>query len=57
LRSTYPVDLEKLNNDILNYINEKEYKISLNLVIDRDECFSGIKFDPEYIRIICRSKL
>lgn len=57
IRSEQPVDLINLNHSILDYINEKCYNICYNLVIPRKECFSGIKFDQEYIRIICRKMI
>lgn len=57
IRSNMPINLDSLNEQILDYINEKEYKIYYNLVISRARCFSGIKFDPEYIRIVCRNAI
>jgi acyl-coenzyme A synthetase/AMP-(fatty) acid ligase len=57
IRSEQPIDLNQLNDSILNYINEKCYTICYNLVIPRNQCFSGIKFDQEYIRIVCRNAI
>jgi acyl-coenzyme A synthetase/AMP-(fatty) acid ligase len=57
IRSEQPVDLINLNNSILDYINEKCYTVYYNLVMPRNKCFSGIKFDQEYIRIVCRNAI
>jgi acyl-coenzyme A synthetase/AMP-(fatty) acid ligase len=57
IRSNTAVDLKQVNIEILNLINEKEYQLNKNLVAPREQFFSGIKFDPESIRIICRGQV
>ena len=54
IRSDDKLDLNYLNENITRSNDSKNYKISKNLVSPRNNYFSGLKFDPELIRIVCR---
>jgi acyl-CoA synthetase (AMP-forming)/AMP-acid ligase II len=54
IRLTTNIDLFALNRSIADKIGSDYYAISNKVVAQRDQFFSGIKFDPEAIRFICR---
>jgi acyl-CoA synthetase (AMP-forming)/AMP-acid ligase II len=54
IRLDFDVDLDDLNRKIVSAINQKHYVISDKVIVPRGKLFTGIKFDPEEIRIRCR---
>lgn len=54
IRLDVDTDLNALNYDLTSIIKQKHYAISSKVVGARSKFFTGIKFDPEVIRIRCR---
>jgi acyl-CoA synthetase (AMP-forming)/AMP-acid ligase II len=55
IRSNFDLNLEHVNRQIGILLGTSNYQISKKIVKDRSEFFSGIKFDPESIRLYCRN--
>lgn len=56
IRTNNDVDMVYINRQLGILIGTSNYYISKKVVKDRSEFFSGIKFDPESIRIYCRNQ-
>jgi acyl-CoA synthetase (AMP-forming)/AMP-acid ligase II len=57
IRLNADCDLDWLNNMLEKTIGLENYFISKKIIEPRLNFFSGIKFDPESIRIMCRNEL
>lgn len=55
IRTTDDIDLNGLNKELGLQLGTSNYYISTKIDKPRSEFFSGIKFDPEAIRIYCRN--
>lgn len=55
LRTDVPIDEVKLNEFILNNAG-KDYQISKTIVAPKDSFMTGIKFDNNELRLVCRDK-
>jgi acyl-CoA synthetase (AMP-forming)/AMP-acid ligase II len=55
LRSNLDIDINYLNKKIDVLIGSHLYHISKKIIAPRELFFSGIKFDPESIRLYCRN--
>lgn len=54
IRLDNDTNLDALNYDLTSIIKQKHYAISKKVVGSRNKFFTGIKFDPEIIRLRCR---
>ena len=54
IRLTNDYDIHELNKKLGQHLGTSDYYIHKKIVHPRQNFFSGIKFDPESIRIVCR---
>lgn len=54
IRSDLDLNLDSLNTALEEKIPDPSYRISKKVIGQRNKFFTGIKFDPEEIRILCR---
>ena len=54
IRTELDVDLTQLNRYILSQTDMPEYCLSYNLVMPRSMLVSGIKFNADLARMLCR---
>jgi acyl-CoA synthetase (AMP-forming)/AMP-acid ligase II len=57
LRTDSRIDLEKLNDFILDEIQDHAYLISTVVLGNKKDFYTGIKFDPEEVRLQARNQL
>ena len=54
IRLTDDYDIDELNEKLGQHLGTSDYYIYKKIIQPRQNFFSGIKFDPESIRIVCR---